>query len=77
MAHVRQLVFPYYLMCLEGGGLHRALKRYSRVKCGLPQEDCRERLGLEADYPMTAENSSEKRTRSADPIRLGKPDWRA
>lgn len=69
---VAKSVTPDYLVCLEDGRKMKMLKRHLRAVYGLSPEEYRRRWGLPTDYPMVAPNYSQRRSRFAKQIGLGK-----
>lgn len=69
---VKKSITPEYLICLEDGKKMKMLKRHLKTAYGMTPEDYRTRWGLPDDYPMTAPNYSEKRSKIAGDIGLGK-----
>ena len=69
---IRKSIFPEYLICLEDGKRYKSLKRHLRVKYNLTPEQYRAKWGLAPDYPMVAPKYSEKRSRLAKSIGLGR-----
>ncbi|MFN7054259.1 MucR family transcriptional regulator [Hyphomonas sp.] len=69
---VRKSVQTDYLICLEDGMKFKSLKRHLRSKYDMTPEQYREKWGLPADYPMVAPGYSEKRSKLAKKMRLGK-----
>jgi len=68
---VRQSIMPEYLVCLEDGKKLKMLKRHLKAAYGLTPEQYRNKWNLPADYPMTAPNYAEKRSRLAKQSGLG------
>lgn len=69
---VGKSIYRDYLICLEDGLKFKSLKRHLRSKYGLSPEEYRVRWGLPADYPMVAPGYSEKRSRLAKKMGLGR-----
>lgn len=69
---VKRSVFKDYIICLEDGQKFKSLKRHLRSKYGLSPEDYRAKWGLPADYPMVAPGYSEKRSKLAKKMGLGR-----
>jgi predicted transcriptional regulator len=69
---VRKSIFKEHLVCLEDGLKFKSLKRHLRSKYGLSPEDYRQKWGLPADYPMVAPGYSEKRSKLAKKMGLGR-----
>ncbi|MDE1146703.1 MAG: MucR family transcriptional regulator [Azospirillaceae bacterium] len=68
---VRRSVTPEYIICLEDGKKLKMLKRHLRSAYGLTPEEYREKWGLPADYPMTAPNYAQTRSKLATQAGLG------
>jgi len=69
---VRKSIFKEHLVCLEDGLKFKSLKRHLRSKYGLSPEEYRQKWGLPADYPMVAPGYSEKRSKLAKKMGLGR-----
>lgn len=69
---VKRSVFKDYIICLEDGQKFKSLKRHLRAKYGLSPEEYRAKWGLPTDYPMVAPGYSEKRSKLAKKMGLGK-----
>lgn len=69
---VRKSIYKDYLICLEDGLKFKSLKRHLRSKYGISPEEYRVRWGLPADYPMVAPGYSEKRSKLAKNMGLGR-----
>lgn len=69
---VKKSIYKDYLVCLEDGLKFKSLKRHLRSKYGLSPEEYRARWGLPADYPMVAPGYSEKRSKLAKKMGLGR-----
>lgn len=69
---VKRSVFKDYIICLEDGQKFKSLKRHLRSKYGLSPEDYRAKWGLPPDYPMVAPGYSEKRSKLAKKMGLGR-----
>ncbi|MBA3067727.1 MAG: transcriptional regulator [Hyphomonas sp.] len=69
---VKRSIFKDYIICLEDGQKFKSLKRHLRSKYGLSPEDYRQKWGLPADYPMVAPGYSEKRSKLAKKMGLGR-----
>lgn len=69
---VKKSIYRDYLVCLEDGLKFKSLKRHLRSKYGLSPEEYRARWGLPADYPMVAPGYSEKRSKLAKKMGLGR-----
>ncbi len=65
---IKRSVTKDYLICLEDGKKLKMLKRHLRTDHGVTPEEYRERWGLASDYPMTAPNYAEKRSKLAKKI---------
>jgi predicted transcriptional regulator len=61
-----------YIVCLEDGKRLTMLKRYLRARYDMSPEDYRRKWGLSPDYPMVAPAYSERRSKFAKEIGLGK-----
>ncbi len=69
---VRKSIYKEYLVCLEDGLKFKSLKRHLRSKYGMSPEEYRAKWGLPADYPMVAPGYSEKRSKLAKKMGLGR-----
>ncbi|WP_396273656.1 MucR family transcriptional regulator [Hyphomonas sp.] len=69
---VKKSIYKDYLICLEDGLKFKSLKRHLRSKYGISPEEYRARWGLPADYPMVAPGYSEKRSKLAKKMGLGR-----
>lgn len=69
---VKKSIYKEYLVCLEDGQKFKSLKRHLRSKYGMSPEDYRAKWGLPADYPMVAPGYSEKRSKLAKKMGLGR-----
>jgi len=69
---VKKSIFKEYIICLEDGQKFKSLKRHLRSKYGLSPEDYRQKWGLPPDYPMVAPGYSEKRSKLAKKMGLGR-----
>jgi predicted transcriptional regulator len=69
---VKKSIYKDYLICLEDGLKFKSLKRHLRSKYGLSPEEYRAKWGLPADYPMVAPGYSEKRSKLAKKMGLGR-----
>jgi predicted transcriptional regulator len=69
---VKKSIFKDYLICLEDGLKFKSLKRHLRSKYGLSPDEYRHKWGLPADYPMVAPGYSEKRSKLAKKMGLGR-----
>ncbi len=69
---IRKSITKEHIVCLEDGLKFKSLKRHLRSKYGLSPDEYRERWGLPADYPMVAPGYSEKRSKLAKKIGLGR-----
>lgn len=69
---IKKSITPDYIICLEDGKKLKMLKRHLKSAYNLTPEEYRERWGLSADYPMTAPNYADKRSKLAKSIGLGK-----
>lgn len=62
---VEDSVTANFLVCLETGTRHVALRRHLREVLGLTPAQYRRRWGLPEDYPMVAENYRNRRKHAA------------
>jgi predicted transcriptional regulator len=69
---VKKSIYKDYLICLEDGLKFKSLKRHLRSKYGMSPEEYRAKWGLPADYPMVAPGYSEKRSKLAKKMGLGR-----
>ena len=69
---VKKSVFKEHIVCLEDGQKFKSLKRHLRSKYGLSPDEYRQKWGLPADYPMVAPGYSEKRSKLAKKMGLGR-----
>ncbi len=69
---VKKSIYRDYLVCLEDGQKFKSLKRHLRSKYGMSPEEYRAKWGLPADYPMVAPGYSEKRSKLAKKMGLGR-----
>ena len=69
---VKKSICKDYLICLEDGLKFKSLKRHLRSEYGLSPEEYRARWGLPADYPMVAPGYSEKLSKLANKMGLGR-----
>ncbi|MEQ9506313.1 MAG: MucR family transcriptional regulator [Hyphomonas sp.] len=69
---VKKSIFKEHLVCLEDGLKFKSLKRHLRSKYGMSPEEYRAKWGLPADYPMVAPGYSEKRSKLAKKMGLGR-----
>lgn len=69
---VKKSIYKDYLICLEDGQKFKSLKRHLRSKYGLSPDEYRQKWGLPADYPMVAPGYSEKRSKLAKKMGLGR-----
>lgn len=69
---VKKSIFREHLVCLEDGLKFKSLKRHLRSKYGMSPEEYRAKWGLPADYPMVAPGYSEKRSKLAKKMGLGR-----
>ena len=74
---VRTSVRPGYLVCLEDGRKHKALKRHLLAAHGLTPEAYRAKWNLPADYPMVTAEYSARRRAMAIQIGLGRSPGKA
>jgi predicted transcriptional regulator len=68
----KESVFPDYIICLEDGRHLTTMKRHLKTSFGLTPEEYRRKWDLPNNYPMTAPNYSETRSRLAKTAGLGK-----
>jgi predicted transcriptional regulator len=69
---VRRSVRPDYIICIDCGYKGKMLKRHLQSKHGLSVAQYRVRWKLPSDYPTTAANYSERRSRLAKSTGLGR-----
>lgn len=69
---VKKSIYKDHIVCLEDGLKFKSLKRHLRSKYGLSPDDYRLKWGLPADYPMVAPGYSEKRSKLAKKMGLGR-----
>jgi predicted transcriptional regulator len=69
---IKKSVFKEHIVCLEDGQKFKSLKRHLRSKYGLSPDEYRQKWGLPADYPMVAPGYSEKRSKLAKKMGLGR-----
>jgi predicted transcriptional regulator len=69
---VKKSIYKDYLVCLEDGLKFKSLKRHLRSKYGMSPEEYRAKWALPADYPMVAPGYSEKRSKLAKKMGLGR-----
>jgi predicted transcriptional regulator len=69
---IKKSVFRDHIICLEDGLKFKSLKRHLKSKYDLTPEEYRARWGLPADYPMVAPGYSEKRSKLAKKMGLGR-----
>lgn len=69
---VKKSIYKDYLICLEDGLKFKSLKRHLRSKYGMSPEEYRAKWGLPPDYPMVAPGYSEKRSKLAKKMGLGR-----
>src|SRR6478752_3670266 len=68
---IRKSITPDHLMSLEDGKPYRTLKRHL-TRLGLTPDQYRAKWDLPADYPRTSPNYSEKRSKLARELGLGR-----
>ena len=68
----RKSVFPDYIICLEDGKKLKLLRRHLKTAYNMTPQEYRERWGLPPEYPMVAPNYSQRRSKLAKQIGLGK-----
>lgn len=71
-APVKKSIYKDYVICLEDGLKFKSLKRHLRSKYGMSPEEYRAKWALPADYPMVAPGYSEKRSKLAKKMGLGR-----
>lgn len=69
---IKKSVFPDYIVCLEDGKKLKMLKRHLNTAYGMTPEEYRAKWGLPESYPMVAPAYSERRTKLAKEIGLGR-----
>lgn len=69
---IRRSLQDDHLVCLEDGKKFKSLKRHIKSSHGMTPEQYREKWGLKPDYPMTAPAYSERRSKLAKDIGLGR-----
>jgi predicted transcriptional regulator len=69
---IKRSIFKEHIVCLEDGLKFKSLKRHLRSKYGMSPEDYRQKWGLPPDYPMVAPGYSEKRSKLAKKMGLGR-----
>jgi predicted transcriptional regulator len=69
---IKKSVHPEYVVCLEDGVHARTLKRHLQSAHGLTPQQYREKWRLPKDYPMVAPAYSERRSRMAKQLGLGR-----
>lgn len=69
---VRRSITPDYLICLECGEKLTSLKLHLRTRHNMTPEQYRAKWDLKPDYPMVAASYSDKRSRLAKRIGLGR-----
>jgi predicted transcriptional regulator len=69
---IRRSVRPDYIICIECGYKGKMLKRHLQSRHGLSVSQYRSRWKLSSDYPTTAANYSERRSKLAKSIGLGR-----
>lgn len=69
---IKKSVTGDFIICLEDGQKFKSLRRHLSAKYGLTPEQYREKWNLPADYPMTAPDYAEQRSRLARASGLGK-----
>lgn len=65
-------VTPDAIQCFEDGTWHVMLKRYIKRKFNLTPQQYLEKWGLPMNYPFVAENYSNKRSKIAKKMGLGR-----
>jgi len=68
---IRSSVKPDFIVCLEDGKKLKMLKRHLMTHYNMTPDQCRQKWGLSADYPMVAPNYAEQRRTLAKSIGLG------
>ena len=69
---IKKSVQPEYVVCLEDGVHARTLKRHLQSAHGLTPQQYREKWRLPKDYPMVAPAYSERRSKMAKEVGLGR-----
>lgn len=69
---VRSSVKPDHIVCLVCGSKQRTLKRHLQSAHQMTPSDYRQEFGLKSDYPMVAQEYSERRSEMAKLIGLGR-----
>jgi predicted transcriptional regulator len=69
---IRKSVQPEHIVCLEDGVQARTLKRHLQSAHGLTPQQYREKWRLPEDYPMVAPAYSERRSKMAKELGLGR-----
>jgi predicted transcriptional regulator len=69
---IQDSITPDALVCLEDGRKLKSLKRHLREAYGMTPEHYRAKWGLPASYPMVAPSYSERRSRLARELGLGR-----
>jgi predicted transcriptional regulator len=69
---IRESVQREYIVCLEDGIHARTLKRHLNSAHGMTPDQYREKWGLPGDYPVVAPAYSEKRSKMAKRLGLGR-----
>jgi predicted transcriptional regulator len=69
--HVKNSVYPDYIVCLEDGKKLKTLKRHLHVAFGMTPDEYRQRWNLPSTYPLVAPNYAAKRSALAKSQRLG------
>jgi predicted transcriptional regulator len=68
---IKKSIQPGYIVCLEDGKKLKMLKRHLMAAYKMTPDQYRERWGLPHDYPMTAPDYAEQRSKLAKTIGLG------
>jgi predicted transcriptional regulator len=69
---VRRSVHQDYVVCLDCGYRGKTLRRHIDTRHGLSRDEYLKRWGLRSDYPLTAPAYSERRSRLAKSLGLGR-----
>ena len=69
---VKASVKAEYIVCLECGSKHKAMRRHLRTAHSMTPDDYRRAYGLPEVYPMVSRNYSEQRSQLAKSFGLGR-----
>ena len=69
---IKKSITPDWIVCLEDGQKFKSLRRHLNVKYQMTPAQYREKWGLPYDYPMTAPNYAETRSKLAKSMGLGR-----